>query len=1581
MSRRLVSVCILALAGITSFAAGRFSGNERQTFLPESQFRNFALDRRLRVAGGPVNEARMHEAASRRSAPISIPMTFEPNVGQFDARVRYAGRGAGMTLLLTSGGFAVEAADLSSPTATQRIDVVKVRLGWAGQSRRRPKDAAEFVWRGAQRLKTVSNYFIGRNPREWRTNVPHFARVIGRLNSDGRVGMTVYGTSKGVEYDLRLAPGADATKLRLRFSGAKRVELSGDDVILHVAGRELRMAKPIVFAELPRGARTIISGEYVLEADGSVGFRIGRYDPRATLVIDPSLTVTYSTFLGGSGDETAGNVAIDQNGKIYVSGTTTSTSTFPESSAAMVGPVVASSAFYVAKIDPTVTGAGSLVYLAFLGGSGTQTGGQIALDGAGDVAITGTTTSTDFPVTGSGQPTSGLTSGSGNDAVVSEINAQGNQLNFSTYFGGSGEESANGGGGIAIDQDGNVYIASDTQPSAVDPASPDLPLTAGAFQSSWDGERSDGYLAVFAPPTQAGGAPSLTYCTYLGTYSAGPAAVGGLAVDASGNAYIAGTTSNPSYGFPALNAVQGAYGGGASDGFVMKIAPSGQGSADLVYATFLGGSGTDEILGIALDPPATLPVGIPPKAYVTGATQSTNFPVNGLHAAYQSKLCASLCGPSSQNAFIAVIAQDAVSRQTSLAYSSYLGGSETDEGLSIAVAAAGSVYVAGQTNSADFPWRDNLQPFNGSTDAFLAKFDPTSSGAASFIYSTPLAGTSPPGGAVSAAASGVAVSGTGQVYVTGQTTAADFPTAITTSGAANGFQPTCTSCELALPGSDAFLLALTESATAEPSVYFNVGSENFGVQSLGSGVVGAGGAVAVLNGGQAPLTIADVQMLGPNSGDFAPRMGPVSCIGMTIQPGAVTCTMDVDFTPSVGGPEEAFLAISDNAPGSPQLLELKGTGDAPHAQVVPTSLNFGNQPINSVSSGQTITISNSGNDALTVTGMVFSPSGSPFQPQGSCDLPPSGLAPGASCTMQIAFAPSATGAAQGQLQITDNSDLQPNSQQVITFNGTGTTPAPLAQVSPASLTFGNTLVGSTSTQQAVTLQNLGSAALEVNSISFAGTNAVDFEISTTGTTCPTTGGAVASGETCTVELQFAPKSAGTTKTAVLSFTDNATTSPQTVTLSGIASSPATLTVSPASLSFGSQSEGTTSVAQTVTITNNGSGTAGLSGIAMAGSTDFEQQNACPPVLSAGAQCQVSVTFAPAESAAAGTRSATLKIPGGTPTAVDLSGTASQATISFTSGVNFASQLVGTAGTPQPITITNSSSGTLAGALAFAGISVGGTNKSDFAITANQCETSSNELIAPGSSCTVEIAFQPQAAATCGDNPSRSASLQLQDNAPGTPQSIALTGAAADFCMASSNGQPVTAPIQPGQTASYPLEIASVGGFTGTVSLSCTAPSGDEIGPCAIATTPASDAPSVQVTPTAPGQFTVNVPTVASSAVVPIGALPAAGQRTRLAPIVGAAIMCLLLLAGAIFGAGEGFAHSGGRLFRLIQIVGLVVGLALAMAACGSRSASDPASSLSNLGTPPGTYTITVTATTMSGGTSASKSASLTLTVE
>ncbi len=572
------------------------------------------------------------------------------------------------------------------------------------------------------------------------------------------MGIVVYGNEEGLEYDLRLRPGADVSKLRLSLTGATRVhvEASGE-AVMRVGASEFRMKKPTIFEEWHaesetqrsqttaredtehKAPRRRIDGEYVLEADGTIGFRALRRDPKAALVIDPSISVAYASFLGGSGSDTASSVAVDSTGKIYIGGTTTSPTTFAEPTTAQLGPGIGSGGagaaeFFIAKIDPTRTGANSLVYLTFLGGSANQAGGLIAVDSKGDVAVTGTTTSSDFPVFPA-TDTSARTSGS-NDTTVSEIDPTGANLLYSTIFGGNGAESSQGAGGIALDKSGNIFVASDTN-------STNLPVTAGSYGQTYMSPTTDGFLAVFEPSTTL----QVTYCTYLGLD--GQIGVGGVAVDATGNAYIAGFTSDPNADFPVTNSLQPTYGGGAFDAFLMKISPSGNGASDLIYATLLGGSGSDQAFAVAVDS-AT-----PPNAYVTGTTASTNFPTNGTVAAYRMSLPANATSLTN-DAFLSVVAQTALG-VPSLAYSTYLGGSQADAGQSISVAAPYAVYLAGTANSWDFPWRDNFQPFNGYGDAFVAELDTTSAGAASLLYATPLGGTSPPGANASAQGSGIAL--------------------------------------------------------------------------------------------------------------------------------------------------------------------------------------------------------------------------------------------------------------------------------------------------------------------------------------------------------------------------------------------------------------------------------------------------------------------------------------------------------------------------------------------------------------------------------------------------------------------------------------------------------------------------------------------------------------------------------------------------------------------------------------------------------------------------------------------------------
>ncbi len=207
---------------------------------------------------------------------------------------------------------------------------------------------------------------------------------------------------------------------------------------------------------------------------------------------------------------------------------------------------------------------------------------------------------------------SSVPAGGTNSVAVSEINPAGNSLLFSTLFGGNGQESQFTNGGLALGPTGNIFVAADT-------SSTNLPVTAGAFQSTLTGNQVDGFLAIFQP----GASPGLSYCTYLGIGANQEMGVGGLAVDAAGNAFLAGYTSSfVGAAFPAKNAFQAANAGGPFDAFLMKVSPLGQGASDLAYATLLGGSGLDKAFAVAVDTQN------PPDAYVTGTTQSPDFPVS-----------------------------------------------------------------------------------------------------------------------------------------------------------------------------------------------------------------------------------------------------------------------------------------------------------------------------------------------------------------------------------------------------------------------------------------------------------------------------------------------------------------------------------------------------------------------------------------------------------------------------------------------------------------------------------------------------------------------------------------------------------------------------------------------------------------------------------------------------------------------------------------------------------------------------------------------------------------------------------------
>ena len=441
---------------------------------------------------------------------------------------------------------------------------------------------------------------------------------------------------------------------------------------------------------------------------------------------------------------------------------------------------------------------------------------------------------------------------------------------------------------------------------------------------------------------------------------------------------------------------------------------------------------------------------------------------------------------------------------------------------------------------------------------------------------------------------------------------------------------------------------------------------------------------------------------------------------------------------------------------------------APVVSLNPSSLSFGNQQINTTSTSQTVTLTNSGTAALTISSIALTGTNlGDFAQTSTCPLSPATLATSASCSISVTFTPSATGARSASLTISDNAVGSPHS---VSLTGTGTSaPAPAVTLSPTSLSFGNQNVGTTSVAKTVTLTNSGTASLTINSIGLSGTNPSDFAQTNT---CPLSPATLATSASCSISVTFTPGAAGT-RSASLTISDNAVGSPHSVALSGTGTTPTpAVTLSPSSLSFGNQQINTTSTSQTVTLTNSGTAALTISSIALTGtnSGDFAQTNTCPlspATLATSASCSISVTFTPS---ATGARSASLTISDnavGSPHSVSLTGTGTSApapavTLSPTS-LSFGNQNINTKSAALAVTLTNSGTA----ALTISSIALTGTNSGDFAQT-NTCPLSPATLAA-SASCSISVTFTP------GATGARSASLTISDNAVGSPHSVTLSG--------------------------------------------------------------------------------------------------------------------------------------------------------------------------------------------------------------
>ena len=626
------------------------------------------------------------------------------------------------------------------------------------------------------------------------------------------------------------------------------------------------------------------------------------------------------------------------------------------------------------------------------------------------------------------------------------------------------------------------------------------------------------------------------------------------------------------------------------------------------------------------------------------------------------------------------------------------------------------------------------------------------------------------------------------------------------------------------------MVAIQENSTLEPSVYFTRPNITFPPTPVGTQNVFQ--LVQVVNGGDTPLHIFDVGLIGPYAQDFS-LIGPAGCTSQPINPGA-TCTFEVGFVPSIVEPEAAAITFSDDAPGTPQAIELAGQGGSgtqPLAVPTPPSTDFGSVTAGLSSAPSEITLHNNGTGALYITSVALAGADSlQFVSQFPTDTCVAGAIVQAShtCALSIIFSPNATGTFHAEIDFADNSGGVAGATQVALLTGKGALPA-VATISPQALGFGNETAGAATAPQTVSLTSAGTAALTLTSIAITGADAADFGIVVAGKNpCPTGSSTLAVAATCTVEVVFSPQSTGT-KSAVLSFADNAAASPQMVSLSGTATAGPPVQVMPVSWAFPAQSSGSPSAPKQFTVSNLGSSTVSI-GITVTGpnAADFLESDNCSGAkgLAPASSCLVNVSFDPAVlPPAQSQRAATMTINyggAGNPLTVPLSGAATQAAVSFNlASLNLGNQLAGTAGVAQGIQATNGGNGSLV----FSKIAIGGANPSDFSETDNCAGTISTPInVPPNGMCTVQVMFQPQMPTVCGTAAgSRSATLTLTDNAPGSPQTIPLAGTESDFCLIPQAG---TAPgsISAGTPANYnavSYPVSSSDGFSGVIATSCT----------------------------------------------------------------------------------------------------------------------------------------------------------------
>jgi hypothetical protein len=1104
-------------------------------------------------------------------------------------------------------------------------------------------------------------------------------------------------------------------------------------------------------------------------------------------------SLVYSTYFGGrnSTDDDQGNgIFVESSGNAYVVGNTTS-SNFPT-----VSPMQATlNGFknaFVAKFNPS----GQPIFSTYLGGNGSDSGMAIAADSNHRAYVTGQTSSSNLPgVSGGFQSTL-----KGTNAFVSRFSSDGAALEYSTYLGGANESSDGGdvGLGIAVDSTFDAYVTGQTDSTT-------FPLQ-NPIQSTFAGTNVTHAFVTKLNPT---GTAPLLYSTFLGGEKTDSAT--GIALDGATppNAYVTGATSSTAFNL--VKPMQAAL-AGAQNAFITRV--NGAGTA-FDYSTYLGGNGSDQGNGIAVNPATG-------NAYITGVTNSPNFPVLG---PFQASL---LTSPG--NAFVAEISPNTPATVSLFppAFSfGQIGVGQTSfsepvtlSNFSGSTVTINSISFTG-ANPGDFAQTNNCGAAlaNNATCIVTVTFSPTLQDTRTATLSVSDTGTGSP--------HTMAVSGFGAVPEVSLSSTAinfgsqplNFPTfngvLVTNTGGvplhistiqfsgANAGDFSAPGCPTVIaPGQVCFLsisftpaaagarsatLLINDDAAGSPQTLPLTGTGvaevlvlpttiNFGSQIVT--VASFESQITMINGSGVPVTLTNFTFGGANPGDFPADLANTTCsASLVLAPGA-GCKVEVKFVPTAAGARAATVTFNYTGfAGSPQVVNLTGIGLS-GVSLSQTSLNFGNQFI-----GFTTPLSdvlyNGTNASITVSSIVIggtNPADFGATLDSSCA--PGGVVPAnTSCLVNMTFTPTALGARSATATISFTGAA--GSPLVANLTGTGV-PGPVTLSKPI-LTFGGEIINTTSPPQRIILSNLSTLDLHIATITTGGTI---FSLAPTSTCL--SGGTVKARTTCVVDVIFTPTALGAA-TATLTFTDDGPGSPRNVPLSGVGE-PSVVSVSTTTLDFGNQTVGQKSTARSVFLINAGSTpiTVTITGTPVSGTNagDFaiDASTSCVNaghVTGSGGTCAVALTFTPGGQ---GARTATLSFSDniGGAHSITLIGNGiltpalqlSSNSISFSVPPQFLPTLVGTTSPVQTVTVTNTGNGPLT----ISNVSLGGTNPGEFTLAGTTCTNTTvlNAFPGPGNTCLVSAALSP----TQAGFPNATVNIiSNSNNIPNTQASIGLSGQA------------------------------------------------------------------------------------------------------------------------------------------------------------------------------------------------------------